>query len=323
MSITRRKFLETTAAGAIATGAFAAKSDNAMPTRPLGKTGVHVSILAMGAGSRYLQYKEEDQAIEAVHRCLDQGITYIDSADDYGKDHLSEIRVGKAIKGRREGLFIATKLSNRDPEQSFKIVETSLKSLQIDRLDLLHVHALMNQDDLDKVEAKGGVLDQVLKMRDQKVTRFIGITCHNDPTILAAALARHDFDVTQMALNAALVGMKSGKGGMVPNDAFKTSFETVALPIANRKKMGVIAMKVLAQDALAGADPAKLINYSLSLPVTAVVVGMPKFEHIDENCKLAKSFKPMPASERKQLSGELSKKYKAQLDQFFMNHIDA
>ena len=77
------------------------------------------------------------------------------------------------------------------------------------------------------------------------------------------------------------------------NEAIKTSFETLALPVANRKHMGVIAMKVMAQDALIGpAEPAKLMYYSLSLPVTAVVIGMPKFEHIEENCRLAKAFKP-------------------------------
>jgi predicted aldo/keto reductase-like oxidoreductase len=322
MNISRRKFLETTAAGAIAARSLSASSD--MPTRVLGKTGVHVSILAMGTGSRYLQYKEEDQAIEAVHKGLDLGITYIDSADDYGKDHLSEQHIGKALKGRRDSVFIATKLSNRDPQKSFEIVEASLKALQTDHLDLLHIHSLLLEDDLAKIEAKGGVLDQVLKLRDQKMTRFIGITSHTDPTTLRTALERHDFDVTQMALNGALVGMKNGKGGMVPNDAIKTSFETVALPVANRKKMGVIAMKVMAQDALIGpAEPSKLMYYSLSLPITAVVIGMPKFEHIEENCRLAKAFKPLPMSERKKLSDELSAKYKAQLDHFFSHHIDA
>ena len=322
MNISRRKFLETTAAGAIAARSLSASSD--MPTRALGKTGVHVSILAMGTGSRYLQYKEEDQAIEAVHKGLDLGITYIDSADDYGKDHLSEQHIGKALKGRRDSVFIATKLSNRDPQKSFEIVEASLKALQTDHLDLLHIHSLLLEDDLAKIEAKGGVLDQVLKLRDQKMTRFIGITSHTDPTTLRTALERHDFDVTQMALNGALVGMKNGKGGMVPNDAIKTSFETVALPVANRKKMGVIAMKVMAQDALIGpAEPSKLMYYSLSLPITAVVIGMPKFEHIEENCRLAKAFKPLPMSERKKLSDELSAKYKAQLDHFFSHHIDA
>jgi predicted aldo/keto reductase-like oxidoreductase len=321
MSISRRKFLETTAAGALAASSLSAKSSSDMPTRALGKTGVHVSILAMGTGSRYAQYKEEDQAIEAIHKGLDLGITYIDTAESYGK---SEQRIGKAVKGRRDGVFIATKLSSRDPEKSFEIVEASLKALQTDHLDLLHIHSLLLEDDLDKIEAKGGVLDQVLKMRDQKMTRFIGITSHTDPTTLRNALERHDFDCTQMALNGGLVGMKNGKGGMVPNDAIKTSFETVALPVANRKKMGVIAMKVMAQDALIGpAEPSKLMYYSLSLPITAVVIGMPKFEHIEENCRLAKAFKPLPASEMKKLSNELSAKYKAQLDHFFSHHIDA
>jgi predicted aldo/keto reductase-like oxidoreductase len=324
MSISRRKFLETTAAGALAASSLSAKEGASMPTRALGKTGVNVSILAMGTGSRYLQYKEEDQAIEAIHKGLDLGINYIDSADDYGKDHLSEQRIGKAIKGRRDSVFIATKLSNRDPEKSFEIVEASLKALQTDHLDLLHIHALNEEDDLAKIEAKGGVLDQVLKLRDQKMTRFIGITSHYDPTTLKTALERHDFDCTQMALNGALTGMKSGKGGMVPNDAIKTSFEQVALPVANRKKIGVIAMKVMAQDALIGpAEPSKLMYYSLSLPITAVVIGMPKFEHIEENCRLAKAFKPLPVSERKKLSDELAAKYKAQLDHFFSHHVDA
>jgi predicted aldo/keto reductase-like oxidoreductase len=324
MSISRRKFLETTAAGALAASSLsAAKGGSEMPTRVLGKTGVHVSILAFGSGSRFLKY-DDDQSQQAVQKAMDMGITYFDSADDYGKEHRSEMLIGRAIKGRRDGLFLATKLSNRDPEKSFQIVEASLKAYQTDHLDLLHIHALMGDDDLAKVEAKGGVLDQVLKMRDQKMTRFIGITSHYDPTALKTALERHDFDCTQMALNGALVGMTNGKGGMIPNDAIKTSFETLALPVANRKKMGVIAMKVMAQDALIGpAEPSKLMYYSLSLPITAVVIGMPKFEHIEENCRLAKAFKPLPASERKQLSDELSKKYKAQLDHFFSTHVDA
>jgi uncharacterized protein len=325
MSISRRKFLESTAAGALAAGSLsAAKAGSDMPTRVLGKTGAHVSILAFGSGSRFLMYKEEDQAIQAVHKAMDSGITYIDTADDYGKDHLSEQRIGKAIRGRRDGLFIATKLSSRDPEKSFPIVEASLKALGTDHLDLLHIHSLLMEDDLARLEAKGGVLDQLHKIRDQKMTRFIGITSHTDPATLKTALERHDFDCTQMALNGALIGMKNGKGGMVPNEAIKTSFETVALPVANRKNMGVIAMKVMAQDALIGpAEPAKLMYYSLSLPVSAVVIGMPKVEHIEENCRLAKAFKPLSAPEKRKLSDELSTKYKAQLDEFFSHHVDA
>jgi predicted aldo/keto reductase-like oxidoreductase len=323
MSISRRDFLGTTAFGVGAGPLLAAKSDKAaMPTRMLGKTGARVSILAFGGGSRFLKY-DEDQALEALTRALDQGITYIDTADDYGKNHLSEQRVGKVLKGRRQGIFLATKLSNRDGNESQRIVEESLKALQVDQVDLIHIHSLASLDDLSKIEAKGGVLEQLQKIKAQKMTRFIGITSHADPVALKTALERHDFDVTQMALNAGQVNMKSGKGAMVPNPDMKSSFQQLALPVANHKKMGVIAMKVMAQDALIGQSSAdKLLQYSLSLPVTACVVGMPKIEHIDQNVKLAKAFKPMTQSEMREMAAPLSERNKVALDRFFASHID-
>lgn len=324
MGISRREFLEVSALGSIAATSLSAAGKSEIPTRVLGKTGARVSILAMGGGSRFLMYKEEDEALAAAQRALDLGITYIDSSDDYGKNHLSEQRIGKALKGRRKGVFVATKLSNRNGDEAARTVEASLKALQLDQVDLVHIHSLTSEDDLARIEAKGGVLEQLMKLREQKLTRFIGITSHTDPTVLKTALERHDFDCTQMALNGALVGMKSGTGAMVPNPAMKTSFETVALPVANRKKMGVIAMKVFAQDALTSdASVEKLLYYSLSLPVTTAVVGMPKMEQIERNVELAKAFKPLPKSEMRELSGHLSEKNKAALDLFFSNHIDA
>ena len=326
MSISRRRFLEASAISGI--GAFnpttAVGGTTPLPTRLLGKTGAHVSILAMGGGSRYLMYKEEEQALEAVQKALDLGITYIDSADDYGNDHLSERRIGKAIKGRRQDLFLATKLTNRDGQQAPRIVEASLKALQVDQVDLIHIHSLTTEDDLAAIEAKGGVLDQLLKLRDQKMTRFIGITSHSDPHVLKMALERHDFDCTQMALNGAMVGMKTGSAGMVPNEAMPPSFETVALPVANRKKMGVLAMKIFAQDALLPeSTPEKLLYYTLSLPIAAAVVGMPKLEHIEQNVQLARNFAPLPKSERERISEKLSLKSKAQIDLFLSTHVDA
>src|SRR6266581_1917636 len=223
MSISRRRFIESTALGGIAAGVTnAAKDDNThkLPTRVLGKTGARVSILAFGGGSRFLMYKEEDKALEAVNRALDLGITYMDTAYSYGKGQ-SEERIGKVMKTRRKGIFVATKIDARGGDAAMKTLEGSLKRLQIDQFDLIHIHGLTDDDDLAKVEAKGGVLEALHKLKDQKVTRFIGITSHTDPTVLAKALERHDFDCTQMALNAAMVGMKSGKGNMEINQAFK------------------------------------------------------------------------------------------------------
>jgi len=325
MSISRRRFLESTALAGIAAGVSNAAETARLPTRVLGKTGARVSILAMGGGSRFwMKYKDEDKGIEALNRAFDLGITYMDTAFAYGNG-VSETRVGKVMKTRRKELFLATKVPARSGDDAMRILEGSLKRLQTDHLDLIHVHSLTDDDDLAKIEAKGGVLEILHKLRDQKVTRFIGITSHTDPVVLAKAIERNDFDCTQMALNAALVGMKSGSGGdMAINPDIKTSFEAVALPVATRKKMGIIAMKVYAQDGLAGQAPSeKLLYYALSLPVSLAVVGMPTLQMLEQNVAMAKAFKPMPKPEMKELSQILSGKNKMALDRYFSNHIDA
>jgi uncharacterized protein len=327
MRISRRRFLGTTAFGSLAAnaalGAEVGKS-GALPTRPLGSTGAHVSILAMGGGSRFLMYKEEDKALEALNRAFDLGITYMDTAFGYGNG-LSETRVGKvmAVRRKKDGIFLATKIEARKGDEAARTIEGSLKRLQTDHIDLIHIHSLEDEADLAQIEAPDGILNRLRKLRDEKVARFIGITCHNDPTVLAKALERHDFDCTQMALNAALVGMKGGHG-MEINEAMKTSFETVALPVAVRKKMGIIAMKIHAQEGLTGeAPPEKLLYYSLSLPVSLAVVGMPTLDFIEQNVQLAKAFKPLPKSEMQELSGRLAPKHKMALDRRFASHRDA
>ncbi len=325
MHISRRTFLEATTLGTLAQAAVAATVDKktGMPMRVLGKTGARVSILGFGCGSRFLMYKEEDKALEAASKALALGINYMDTAQSYGNG-VSEERVGKLLKGRRNGIWVTTKIQRRKADEAMQMMEASLKRLQMDQVDLAHIHAFGGPDDLAAIEAKGGVLEAMYKIRDQKMARFIGITSHTDPVTLRTALERHDFDCTQMGLNAALVGMKSGQGGMVINEELKDSFEKIALPVALKKKMGVTAMKVFAQGPLVGKAPTeKLIRYALSLPVAAAIVGMPQLEHIDENTRIAKSFRPLGKTEMESMSGGLSAAHKAALDLFFRDHVDA
>lgn len=324
MSFTRREFLETTAAGALLTQAGIAAdvdSKTGMPMRTLGKTGARVSVLAFGSGSRFLAYKDPDKALAALTKALDLGITYVDTAYGYG-DGQSETWVGQIMPQRRKSLFLATKINKRNGDEAMRILEGSLKRLQTDHLDLIHIHSLTGEEDLAEAEAPNGVLNVLRKLRDQKVTRFIGVTSHTDPAVLAKALDRHDFDCTQMALNAARAGMAKGISAF--GETHPHSFETLALPVANRKKMGVIAMKIFAQEQLNGKAPVEsLIRYSLSLPVTAAVLGMPKTEFIDENIKVAKAFKPMPKDEMRRVSDQLAGAHKASIDRFFSDHVDA
>ena len=320
MPISRREFIE---AAAFTLASTTLDASTGMPIRPLGKTGAKVSVLGFGCGSRFLAYKDDVEAIEALHHALDLGITYVDTAFGYGNGK-SEERVGVVMKTRRKQVFLATKINKRNGDEAMRIIEDSLKRLQTDHVDLLHIHSLMGEEDLKEIEAQDGVLNRLYQLRDQKVARNIGITCHNDPQILKTALDRHDFDCTQMGLNAALVGMKSVPGGMDVNLDMKHSFEAVALPVAIKKKMGITAMKIFGQEKLIGkASLEKLVHYSMSLPVASAVIGMPKREMIDHNVAMAKAFHPLPPGEMKKLSGELAEKHKVALDRFFQDHVDA
>ncbi len=330
MSITRRDFMATTA---IATGAAAVAlpgtavaaetNSKGMPMRELGKTGAKVTILALGCGSRFLSYKDEDEADRVLNHAIDLGIGYLDTAQTYGNGH-SETRLGRTMKTRRKEVFLTTKISERKGDAAMKRFEESLRLLNTDHLDVAHIHALAGEDDLAAIEAPDGLLKTMYKIRDQKMARFIGITCHAYPAVLAKALERHDFNCTQMALNAALAGMNppTGRGGFTR--WAKGGFQEVALPVANRKGMGVIAMKVFGQEHLQGeATPEELVRYSLSLPISAAVVGMPQVAHLEQNVQIAKAFKPYDGNQMRQMSSELANRKKAAMDTFFANHVDA
>jgi uncharacterized protein len=252
VSVSRRTFLEATGLSSLAAERLVGAGVK-LPTRILVKTGVQVSILAFGRGSRFLQC-DDDTEVEAVNKALDLGVTYIDTAQQYGSG-LSERRMGKALEGRRDQVFLATKIADRNGAQTERRVEASLQALRTDHLNLIHTHTLLDAADLTLIEAKGGVLEKVLKLRDQKITRFNGISCHYDPEVLKTALERHDFDYTQMALNAGLVGMEQSK--MALNKAMAASFEKLALRVPVRKRMGIIAMKVMVRDISSGGPSRK------------------------------------------------------------------
>ncbi len=316
----RRQFIGTTALGLIAAPTLADVPSDKLPTRVLGRTGIRVPILGFGSGSRFLMYTDEDKALEALNRAIDLGICYIDTAHSYGNGR-SEERVGKIMATRRKEVILATKIPGRTADQARRQIELSLKRLKTDKLDVMHIHALKNAEDLAAIEAPEGVLKAFYEARDQKIARAIGITCHADPAALQKALERNDFDCTQMALNAGLASMTDS---MKTAPAGANSFEKLAIPVASKKKMGVIAMKVSGQEHLLGSTPfEKLLAYALSLPVSLASVGMPHLEHIEQNVALAKSFQPMSEPQRLQLQESIESGRKEAMQRFFSDHEDA
>src|SRR5262245_2481185 len=257
--VSRREFLEKTSLAAAAlpalAGARAAEAAGAGPRRTLGRPGASVPRRALGCGSRFLRYPAE-QASSVLEKALALGVNYFDTAIDYG-DGESETRVGRVMATRRKDVFLATKVPTRarTRDAALKEVEQSLKRLQTDHVDLLHLHSLGKEDDLAKIEAKDGALKALYELRDQKVARAIGMTSHTDGAVMAQAIAHNDLDCVQMAMNPARV----------------LRFEESALPAANKKDLGIILMKVTGQERLLGADgaePAALLRYAWTLPVS-------------------------------------------------------
>jgi uncharacterized protein len=318
----RRQFITAVASGLVTAPVLGASKTAGLPKRKLGRTGIEAPILGFGGGSRFLMYKDEDQAIAALNRAIDLGIVYLDTAHAYGNGK-SEERIGRVMETRRREVVLATKIPARTAEEGRRQIELSLKRLRTDHLDVLHIHDLKHEQDLAAMEARGGVLEALHEARDQKVTRAIGITCHANPAALKAALERHDFDCVQMALNAGLARMADLPGGMKATPTGIASFEHLALPVAKRKHLGIIAMKVFGQEQLLGAAPVdKMLAYVLSLAVSLASVGMPRPELLDENARLARSFKPMSARQRRGLADSIDAGRQAALHNFLQHHAD-
>jgi uncharacterized protein len=246
-TITRRRFL-ICGAGIAALGISSSSSlsslieqhtiEGGLPRRVLGKTGVLVSLLAFGCGSVFLKgYPSDDKALEVFEWALNSGINYFDTAHNYGGGE-SERRLGLFIKDRREKVFLVTKIEARDSNNFMRQFELSLKRLQTDRVDLLHIHDLRNFEDLSQIGANGGVYDCLVKLKNQKATKLIGFSCHTDGEVAEKAIEQLDFDCCMLQLNAANIG----------------AFEKNALPAALNKKMGILAMKATAQGKLLEGD---------------------------------------------------------------------
>jgi aryl-alcohol dehydrogenase-like predicted oxidoreductase len=263
-----------------------------VPKKPLGRTGVQVS--ALGLGGYHLGSANTDQvANEIVAKALDHGIDFFDNAWEY-HDGLSEERLGRALKGKRQSAFLMTKVCThgRDKKIAMRMLEESLRRLQTDHLDLWQVHEVIYENDPDLIFAPDGVAEALQEAKQQGKVRFIGFTGHKDPEIHLKMLA-HDFpfDTVQMPLNCF--------------DASFHSFETHVLPEATRRGIAVLGMKSLGgsgEMVRHGAITAQQgLRYAMSLPVATTISGIDSMEVLDQNLAVANNFQPMTDAELRAL----------------------
>jgi uncharacterized protein len=263
-----------------------------IPQRPLGSTGVHVSILGMG-GHHLGDVRTLDEAVRMVHEAIDAGVNFFDNCWEYYNGR-SEEWMGRALRGRRNRVFLMTKVCThgRDRKVAMRQLEESLRRLQTDRLDLWQIHETIYENDPDLHFARGGVVEALDQAKKQGKVRFVGFTGHKSPAIHLRMLAhKYPWDAVQMPLN--------------PFDATFRSFERQVLPEANRRGIAALGMKSLgggAQPILHGIlTPEEALRYAMSLPVATTISGIDSLEVLHENLAVARGFRPLPEKEMQAL----------------------
>ena len=302
--MTRRKFIKTTgavAAGTILSPAIACRTSafdgKNIPTVMLGNTGVRVPRLIMGLGSRFLT-ADEDKGLEILETGLNNGLYYWDTAASYGSGQVwSEERIGKILKNVRERVFLASKVGDRKADDAKRTLETSLKRLQTDYIDLYQVHSVTNEEEVKHFGDKDGVLPVLKKYQEEGVIRHIGFTGHTSASAMKLAAEMYDFDTMLIALNHQHPG--------------KQQFEEQPVPYAAQKGMGVLAMKaVRPRETVEGINIDDLIRYAYSLEnITAVVIGIDSLDILNKNIAILESFKPLSKERMNELRAELEPFY--------------
>ncbi len=301
--ISRRDFLKKIACVgtglAIGTprGAFA-ESAGDLPQRVLGRTGAKVSILGLGTAPVGEGPIGVEEGVRIFGEALDRGVTYVDTARIYGN---AEEILGHLVPKRRDKLFVVTKVSTDSAARAEQSLSQSLRTMKIDHFDLVHIHSIGSKN-VDRVLGKGGVLEYLLKQKEQGKVRFIGISGHNGGDNFVRMIETDEIDVVMCVLNYA--------------DRSVYNFDERVLPAARRHKMGCVAMKAYAgikggfpnhRKGYVGCatEPARLpqaLAYALDLEgVSVAVVGPYTVEQAKQNVEFARNYKPLSREARDSL----------------------
>lgn len=284
--ISRRRFLKAAAGAGIAFSAFPTLgTQNAvpLPRRPLGTTGLDVTIIGLGCVAIGYGAHTVSEGAEIVNACVDMGINYIDCASSYGN---AEVKVGEIMKTRRREVVLATKTLERSKENAWREINRSLERLQCSSVDLIQIHSVNSMRELDRVTSDDGSLVAAVRAKEEGLAHHVGITGHTRPEVLVEALRRYPFETILVPLSS--------------TDRLVHDFGGTLFPLAEQHRFGIIAMKVLAAGKVI-AHVSESLRYSMSLPVSTAIVGMGTMGEVRENVATARSFRPMDEAEAKAL----------------------
>ncbi|MBA4067757.1 MAG: aldo/keto reductase [Isosphaera sp.] len=262
-----------------------------IPTRPLGNTGAHVSVLCLGGWHIGQPAVGEAESIRIMHAAIDHGVTFFDNAWDY-HDGGSEELMGKALAGgKRHQVFLMTKNCGRDADTTRQHLDDSLRRLRTDVIDLWQFHEINYDNDPEWLVERGALAAALDAQKAGKV-RFLGFTGHKHPDIFLRMLPLHPWDTCQLPVNVC--------------DPFYRSSIRHVLPELRKRNVAAIGMKSLGGGNLevggrivAGgvATADECIRYALSQDVASLVVGVDSMKVLEQDVAIARDFKPMEKAE--------------------------
>jgi aryl-alcohol dehydrogenase-like predicted oxidoreductase len=292
--VTRREFIGglalLTAANHAGTLLESGGSAQEMPYRALGKTGEKVSCIGLGGFHLGQSHLEEADAIKLFHAAVDRGINFSDNSWDYNQGE-SERRVGKALKGYRQKVFVMTKFDGRTKGSALDQLNQSLQRLQVDHVDLWQFHENIRLEDPDRFFAEGGAVEATMEAKRTGKARYIGFTGHKDPVVHLRMLEmadKHDFqfDTVQMPINVM--------------DAHFRSFEKMVMPVLVQKRIALLGMKSMGDKNILKSKtvtPLECLQYALSRPTAVVITGIDSMPILDQAFQAAASYSKLSKEE--------------------------
>jgi aryl-alcohol dehydrogenase-like predicted oxidoreductase len=291
----RRTFLKTVgiagAGMAVSRASLADALTIHVPKRKLGRHDEMVSSLGLGGHTLALAKTVAD-ATRIAHQAIDYGVTFFDNCWEY-HDGRGEEWLGQALAGKRDQVFLMTKVCTHLPGQQSKekalaMLDQSLTRLKTDHLDLWQIHQVGSAAEADAIFQPGGAIEAVEQARKQGKIRYCGFTGHLDPQSHLRVLAhKYPFDTVQMPLSVF--------------DAHAEGFQKLVLPELHKQGIAPLAMKTLGGNAGSVKDgvvaAAEALRYTLSLPIATLISGIDSLAWLQQNATVAANFKPYSPDE--------------------------
>ena len=279
-------------------GAMNISKDFPMPMQTLGRTGEKVSMIGIGGGHWWREPRTEEDIKTLLDRALEAGINYVDMAPNYG-DQESEKRLGAAMKGKREKIFLVNKTEAPTYEGTWKLLEQSLDNLQTDYIDLLHLHNIGNTSrwtDLGHAFSKKGAMEALREAKKKGLIHHIGATAHHWPSRMHYVIDSGEIDVLMLAVNYVV--------------QHSYNFEDKIWARAKEENIGLVAMKVfggrvdkIGQFKIPGEDYKDALRYALSLNgISTAVLGVTNVKELEPALKIMEEFIPLTEDEFLDLS---------------------